>query len=343
MYNPRQDYLRRVLDSLQSQTLPKEQWELLLIDNASQEPLSGKWDLSWHPRGRHVHESVPGLTPARLRGIRESAGELLAFVDDDNVLEADYLAVALELAAEHARLGCFGAGILRAEFERDPAPELTPYTPGLALRTVAAPQWSNTMTDAVVPWGAGLVVRRVVAEKYAAVVRDCPIRRQLDRCGSTLNSGGDDEFSWIACGLGYGKGLFPALKVTHSDPPAESGKAIPADAGKRAWFFADVSRVFAWPAVYYPPRASKFSDILSSLLRARVSTTLNHANSWWCGRHKPAVEREFDDAWRRRRSRQKQTRGIQVGRHFSRTCCSLLRTRPSTQARDESLRCHLHA
>ena len=297
-HNPRQDYLRRVLDSLQSQTLPKEQWELLLIDNASQEPLSGKWDLSWHPRGRHVHESVPGLTPARLRGIRESAGELLAFVDDDNVLEADYLAVALDLAAEHARLGCFGAGILAPEFERDPAPELTPYTGGLALRTVAAPQWSNTMTDAVVPWGAGLVVRRVVAEKYAAVVRDCPIRRQLDRCGSTLNSGGDDEFSWIACGLGYGKGLFPALKVTHLIDRRRVEKQYLLTLAKGHGFSQTFLEYLHGRAVYYPPRASKFSDILSSLLRARVSTTLNHANSWWCGRHKPAVEREFDDAWR---------------------------------------------
>ena len=39
-----------------------------------------------------------GLTPARLRGIRESRGELLVFVDDDNVLERDYLEVALALA-----------------------------------------------------------------------------------------------------------------------------------------------------------------------------------------------------------------------------------------------------
>ena len=34
-HNPRPDYLRRVLDALKAQTLPKEQWELLLIDNAS--------------------------------------------------------------------------------------------------------------------------------------------------------------------------------------------------------------------------------------------------------------------------------------------------------------------
>jgi hypothetical protein len=51
--------LRRVLDALKAQTLPKEQWELLLIDNASKEPLAESWDLSWHPHARHIRERLP--------------------------------------------------------------------------------------------------------------------------------------------------------------------------------------------------------------------------------------------------------------------------------------------
>src|ERR1022692_4717847 len=90
-HNPRPDYLRRTLDALKAQTLPKEQWELLLIDNASKEPLADTWDLSWHPQARHIREEALGLTRARLCGISQSKGELLVFVDDDNVLSADYL------------------------------------------------------------------------------------------------------------------------------------------------------------------------------------------------------------------------------------------------------------
>jgi glycosyltransferase involved in cell wall biosynthesis len=33
-HNSRRGYLVRVLDALKAQTLPREQWELLLIDNA---------------------------------------------------------------------------------------------------------------------------------------------------------------------------------------------------------------------------------------------------------------------------------------------------------------------
>src|ERR1700724_388037 len=94
-YNPRMDYLARVLSALQAQTLAREHWELLLIDNASNQPLRGRIDLSWHQHAKHVTEQKLGLTFARLRGIRESACELLVFVDDDNVLDPDYLEQAM--------------------------------------------------------------------------------------------------------------------------------------------------------------------------------------------------------------------------------------------------------
>jgi len=46
---------------------------------------------------------------ARLRGIPESEGDLLIFVDDDNVLEADFLEAALVIAEEAKRPG--GGGL----------------------------------------------------------------------------------------------------------------------------------------------------------------------------------------------------------------------------------------
>jgi hypothetical protein len=51
-HNPRADYLGRVLQALAEQTLSKTSWELLLVDNASHQPLEKSWDLSWHPRAR---------------------------------------------------------------------------------------------------------------------------------------------------------------------------------------------------------------------------------------------------------------------------------------------------
>lgn len=38
-HNPRRDYLSRVVDALRVQTLPHEEWEVLVVDNGSREPL----------------------------------------------------------------------------------------------------------------------------------------------------------------------------------------------------------------------------------------------------------------------------------------------------------------
>jgi glycosyltransferase involved in cell wall biosynthesis len=99
-HNPRDAYLARCLNGLRSQTLDMKSWELLLIDNASDQPLKLKGDISWHPNSRHLSESKLGLVWARCRGIQESVGEILIFVDDDNVLDSDYLFKAVELSNE---------------------------------------------------------------------------------------------------------------------------------------------------------------------------------------------------------------------------------------------------
>ena len=56
-----------------------------------QRPVANSYDLSWHPHARHIREDELGLTPTRLRGIAEAEGDLLVFIDDDNILTPDYL------------------------------------------------------------------------------------------------------------------------------------------------------------------------------------------------------------------------------------------------------------
>ena len=90
-HNPRKHYLQRTLRALQAQTLDQGRWELLLIDNASDLPLSRDWDLSWHPHARHVVEGELGLSASRRRGKRAANFVLVLFVDVDNVLYTEYI------------------------------------------------------------------------------------------------------------------------------------------------------------------------------------------------------------------------------------------------------------
>src|SRR5260370_10394712 len=104
-HNPRWHYFRRCFDALRDQRPPYDRCELVVVDNRSDEPLADRIDLAWHPDAHIVREESLGLTPARLRGIRESRGDLLVFVDDDNVLDADFLATAHRISQERPFLG----------------------------------------------------------------------------------------------------------------------------------------------------------------------------------------------------------------------------------------------
>lgn len=215
-HNPRPDYLRRTLAALRAQTLPMDQWELLLVDNASALPLQDGWAIPWQPLARHIREDEVGLTAARLRGIRESAGELLVFVDDDNVLSRNYLQNALSIRSRHPYLGAYGAGLLEPEFETPPPPELTAKAHLLALRDNREVLWTNNFADWLCrPVGAGLCATREVAERFADEVEQLRVTPLLGRRGQDLFSGEDDLFSWAAVRLGFGFGVFPELTMTH--------------------------------------------------------------------------------------------------------------------------------
>lgn len=210
--------MQRVLEALKAQTLSREQWELLLIDNASQEPLATKWDLSWHPRARHLREDELGLTPARLRGIREAGAELLVFVDDDNVLAPDYLQAAQKISAANANLGVW-AGNTTAEFEINPPEWSRRFWPNLALRSVEKSYWANITTNlSLLPFGAGMCVRKNVGQAHAARLADDSHRRELDRKGQSLTSAGDTDLGLTACDLGLGYGVFAELRMIHLIP-----------------------------------------------------------------------------------------------------------------------------
>jgi glycosyltransferase involved in cell wall biosynthesis len=208
-----------VLASLRGQTLPAEQWEFLLVDNASNQLLAEIWDISWHSRGRHIREDELGLTAGRLRGIQESSGKLLVFVDDDNLLAPDFLEQAKAISARFPVMGVFGAGILEPEFEVQPPPELRSRLNLMALRSAASARWTKDARDAQCrPWGAGLCVTRHVANLYCQFVADLGIIAVLDRRGRRLFSGGDDLFSRVAARAGLWFGVFPELRITHLIP-----------------------------------------------------------------------------------------------------------------------------
>jgi glycosyltransferase involved in cell wall biosynthesis len=218
-HNPRGEYLKRVLESLAAQSVSSSCWDLILVDSASTEPLASQVDLSWHPRARCVREEKLGLTRARLRGIAESSGDLLIFVDDDNVLDHDFIEQAQHLYFARRDIGAW-SGATKPGFQQPPPQWTRAYWGNLVIRDVRQDVWSNLPNlPETMPCGAGLCVRREVAAYYSMLHATGRRRFQLDRVGKSLLSGGDNDLAACACDIGLGVGIFRSLALTHLVPP----------------------------------------------------------------------------------------------------------------------------
>lgn len=216
-HNPRPGYLGRVLQALREQSLQKSEWELLLVDNASQEPLAERFDLSWHPAGRHIREETLGSASARARGIKEAAGDLIVYIDDDNVLAPDYLQLAWEIGGKWPALGVWGGQQL-PEFEIQPEPWMIERQYLLAVNVFDKDKWSNIALKCPFPPGAGMCLRKEVGKSYAELLDNSRFRKALGRTGKSLGGCEDTDLALFACDLGYGTGLFTDLKLTHLIP-----------------------------------------------------------------------------------------------------------------------------
>ncbi len=256
-HNPHSGRLARTLAGLTAQTLPVSDWELLVIDNASTSPLSANKVFRAHANARIVAEIHVGLTRARLRGIAEAQGELLVFVDDDNVLSPAYLANVVAAFARHPRLVAAG-GPVRPVWETPPPAWAAPFHGLLALRDLGpAEKFATGAPDA--PWpdfapvGAGLAIRRDAARAYAAAIAGDRRRRRLDRAGSNLASGGDNDLVFTALHAGGDVAYLPELSLTHLIPAARLKAAYLASLNRgimRTWVqVLALHGQCPWPAI----------------------------------------------------------------------------------------------
>ncbi|MDP2432811.1 MAG: glycosyltransferase [Pseudomonadota bacterium] len=116
------DRLVRTLADLPRIRSPRENWELLIIDNASSDPTREVlarhvWPQGWDTR--IVREERLGIASARNRAIQEARGKYLIFIDDDETADPDWLCAYERLIETHAP-DAFG-GRIEVLFE-DPRP-----------------------------------------------------------------------------------------------------------------------------------------------------------------------------------------------------------------------------
>jgi hypothetical protein len=216
--NPRSDYFQRTVESVLSQDLDDEQSELLIIDNASVPPISTFPIVSQHGL-RVVREERVGLTAAKERAAREASGEVIVFVDDDNVLASDYTRIVAELFNDPC-LGVVGPHI-EPEYEVEPpAWFLDPRMEGsVVIRRLPNERlYVSTIPEvgSYFPSGAGSCVRRdLLTEYFDSLTEDTRIE---GRQGTKLSGGEDWDMALYAIDQNYLVGTSGKLRVTHLIP-----------------------------------------------------------------------------------------------------------------------------
>ena len=227
-HNPHRGRLKRTLDAIFSQVLPVDEWELVVVDNASAPLLdASELGLARHPHARLLREERLGLLFGRLAGVDNSTGDLILFCDDDNVLAADFLVRAVKIFSTCPRLGN-ASGKCLPEFEATPPPWTTEFEGCLALRNFGderriGDSWTGSYPDFAFG-GGGAVFRREALAPFLAAFRSGADIGIHGRTGKDLASGEDNNFILSVVRAGFSVGYFPELVMTHLIPAQRLNK-----------------------------------------------------------------------------------------------------------------------
>lgn len=112
-YN-RADIIGHCLESLCTQTLDEGRFDVLVVDNNSTDNTAEMVKPFLHrPNFRYCNEETQGLSAARNRGLADSKGNFVAYLDDDAVANPNYLETVCKLLKTMELIPfCMGGPIL---------------------------------------------------------------------------------------------------------------------------------------------------------------------------------------------------------------------------------------
>jgi glycosyltransferase involved in cell wall biosynthesis len=103
-YN-REKYIGPLLDSIAKNDYPTTDYEIVLVDNNCTDNTRGICEMfaTDHPEINlhYVVETEQGLSAARNKGIKEAKGDIIIYVDDDALIDSDYIRIYAEHFASH--------------------------------------------------------------------------------------------------------------------------------------------------------------------------------------------------------------------------------------------------
>lgn len=175
-------------------------WEVIIVNNASTdttELVVANWIIHHNQQNRFklVLESLPGLTNARLAGIKFSSFDTILFVDDDNLLDSNYASLGFEILKSNPQIGILGGwGTAHAEIGHEIPDWFWEVQEAYSCGNMYAFKEGMVEENSFVR-GAGMFARKSLLEKIYH--RENPLLL-TDRSPGKLTSGGDIEMCFRA-------------------------------------------------------------------------------------------------------------------------------------------------
>ena len=203
--------LERTLRSLAAAAVPPSlSWEVLVVDNSSDDETPRVIaNASDALPVRAVDERQIGLSHARNAAIREARGDYIVWIDDDVLVDAQWLRAYHDAFRARPEIAFFGGPIVPT-FEGSPPAWLRLALPRVdnayAARDLGAAPVA--LTRDTLPFGANFAVRSDVQRRY-------PFDPALGRRGTALSAG--EEWAVLEAMLAGGESgqWVPGARVEH--------------------------------------------------------------------------------------------------------------------------------
>lgn len=174
--------LKKCLAALEKQTYPQDLYEIIVVDNASDESIAEV--VNGYHQASTIYEAQPGSYAARNKGISIAKGEIFAFTDSDCIPAADWIENGVTALKNNPDCSIIGGRIKL--FFRDPS-RLTAVE--LYEDLTAFPQQIHIQRDNFTTT-ANLFTYKTIFDK-------------VGKFNHKLKSGGDREWCQLAYQQGY--------------------------------------------------------------------------------------------------------------------------------------------
>lgn len=213
-YN-RAGYLYNVLHSVAAGGYAD--YEIVLVDNNSTDQTKGECDrfCADHPEVdfRYYFEPQQGLSYARNRGISEAKGDVIVYVDDDALVNSEYLATYADFFEKHPDAVAAGGPIL-PQYDGCEEPEwMSHYTRQLVTGKLWLGQQEREFPKGSFPGGGNAAYRRRVFEEVGLFNTD------LGRKGDSLIGAEEKDLFDKMTSKGMKFYYLPTAVLYHLIPP----------------------------------------------------------------------------------------------------------------------------